>query len=227
MLHILLVEDDVTLSNGIALTLQENQRKFTQCFDVSSAKAQLLVQAFDLIILDINLPDGSGLELCRHIRGSSAVPILFLTANDTELDMVAGLEIGGDDYITKPFSLAVLRARVNALLRRGGPSLAAPITEIGPFRFDFEKMVFAKNNTVIELSKTEQKLLLLLVQNKGQTLSRQVLSERIWPDGLAYVDENALSVAIRRLRRKLEDDPSTPQFIQTVFGIGYTWAVGQ
>lgn len=225
MTRILIVEDDAPLSNGIVLTLQETDRQFTQCFDISSAETQLGKGQFDLIILDINLPDGSGLALCRRIRVFSTVPILFLTANDTELDMVSGLETGGDDYITKPFSLAVLRARVNALLRRGSVSQAQTKIEINAFSFDFEHMSFHKDNSPIELSKTEQKLLYQLVQNKGQVLTREKLSEHIWPDGTEYVDENALSVAVRRLRSKLEDDPSAPQYIQTVFGLGYTWAV--
>jgi DNA-binding response OmpR family regulator len=191
---------------------------------------QVKKQQFDLIILDIHLPDGSGLTFCQDIRKVSDVPILFLTANDTELDMVSGLEAGGDDYVTKPFSLAVLRARVSVLLRRKqGQEASQPLEankiELDSFIFDFEKMTFQKNRVAFELSKTEQKLLYLLVKNKGQTLSREILSERIWAAGTEYVDENALSVVIRRLREKVENDPSNPQFIKTIFGIGYTWAV--
>jgi len=225
MTHILLVEDDVPLSNGIVLTLQENERQFTQCFDISSAKLKFGRQQFDLIILDINLPDGSGLDFCRWIRLSSAVPILFLTANDTELDVVSGLDIGGDDYLTKPFSLAVLRARVAALLRRSSTSSNQTSIRTDRFLFDFERMIYEKDNIAVDLSKTEQKLLSLLVQNKGHTLTREKLSQWIWPDGTEYVDENALSVAVRRLRAKLEDDPSNPKYIKTVYGLGYTWAV--
>jgi DNA-binding response OmpR family regulator len=226
MTHILIVEDDAVLSSGIALTLKENARHFTQCADISSAKATFLTRQFELVILDINLPDGSGLELCRWMRDLSEVPILFLTVNDTEMDIVLGLETGGDDYLTKPFSLAVLRARVSALLRRGGTTAGfSNKIEIDRFSFDFERMIFEKDGVSIELSKTEQRLLFLLVQNKGQTLSREKLSERVWQNGTDYVDENALSVAIRRLRGKLEDDPSAPAYIKTVFGVGYTWAV--
>jgi DNA-binding response OmpR family regulator len=225
MTHILIVEDDAVLSSGIVLVLKENARHFTQCADISSAKAAFLARQFELVILDINLPDGSGLELCRWIRDMSEVPVLFLTANDTEMDIVLGLETGGDDYLTKPFSLAVLRARVSALLRRGGAAGTSSKIEIDRFSFDFERMIFEKDGAPIELSKTEQRLLFLLVQNKGQSLSREKLSERVWQDGTDYVDENALSVAIRRLRGKLEDDPSAPAYIKTVFGVGYTWAV--
>ena len=181
-------------------------------------------QAFDLAILDVNLPDGSGLELLRQIRRSSALPIVLLTANDMETDIVAGLESGADDYITKPFSLAVLRARVNAQLRRGEPARApADRVDLPPFSFDFGRMEFRKNGAPVELSKTEQKLLRLLVENRGQTLTRAVLVDRIWTDGAEYVDENALSVTVKRLRDKLEDVPSKPRYLKTVYGLGYAW----
>jgi DNA-binding response OmpR family regulator len=147
----------------------------------------------------------------------------MLTANDTELDMVTGLNCGADDYVTKPFSLAVLRARIDALSRRGSHSGAKIIA--GDFMFDFETMRFEKNDQAVELSKTEARLLQLLITNKTQTLTRERLLTLIWPDGTEYVDENALSVAVRRLRAKLENDPSNPQFIKTVHGIGYKWAV--
>ena len=130
---------------------------------------------------------------------------------------------GADDYITKPFSLAVLRARVNAQLRR----TAAPsgMVELEPFSFDFDRMEFHKAGRLIELSKTEQKLLRVLVENRGRTLSRSMLVDRVWTDGAEYVDENALSVTVKRLRDKLEDVPSKPRYLKTVYGIGYTWAV--
>ena len=141
-----------------------------------------------------------------------------------EMDVVAGLESGADDYITKPFSLAILRARVNAQLRRGMSAKASCI-EIDGFRFDFDRMEFRKAGQIIELSKTEQKLLRILVENRGQTLPRSTLVDRIWTDGSEYVDENALSVTVKRLRDKLEDTPSSPQHLKTVYGIGYVWAV--
>jgi len=158
------------------------------------------------------------------MRQNSAVPIILLTANDMETDIVAGLESGADDYITKPFSLAVLRARVNAQLRR--TALARPeIVEIGDFTFDFGRMEFRKNGRLIGLSRTEQRLLRLLVENRGCTLSRGTLLDRVWADGGEYVDENALSVTVKRLRDKLEDIPSKPRYLKTVYGIGYTWVV--
>ena len=141
-----------------------------------------------------------------------------------EMDIVNGLESGADDYITKPFSLAILRARVNAQLRRTVPAKSG-IAEIDGLRFDFDRMEFRRAGQAVELSKTEQKLLRLLVENRGQTLSRAVLVDRIWTDSAAYVDENALSVAMKRLRDKLEETPSKPKYLKTVYRIGYTWAV--
>ena len=188
---------------------------------LAQAREALGKGRFDLLLLDVNLPDGSGLELLREVRGQ--VPVILLTANDLETDIVTGLESGAEDYITKPFSLAVLRARVNAQLRRGKRDARV---EVGPFVFDFDRMEFRKDGKALELSKTEQKLLRLLVENRGQTLARGILVDRIWTDGAEYVDENALSVTVKRLRGKLEENPSAPQYLKTVYGIGYTWAGG-
>ena len=152
------------------------------------------------------------------------VPILLLTANDLELDEVAGLESGADDYITKPFSLAVLRARVHAQLRRIG-TIKSSVVSLPPFLFDFERMVYRKNGAVIELSRAEQRLLRVLVENRGHAVSRAALVDWIWTDGGDYVDENALTVTGKRLRSKLEDDPAAPAYLKTVYGIGYSWAV--
>ena len=179
-------------------------------------------RTFDLLILDINLPDGSGLEFCREIRRSSRTPIALLTAKDMELDIVTGLECGADDYITKPFSLMVLRARIRALLRRNVEDQKSEYRD-GVFRFCFDTMEFYKNGRLIELSKTEQRILYLLVFNGGKILTREQLLEWVWPEGTEYVEDNALSVGIRRLRNKLEDISSKPAFIKTVYGKGYMW----
>lgn len=213
-MKILIVEDDKMLNKGIALSLQAEQT--LQAYNIAQAR-ELLDKTVDFIILDVNLPDGSGLDFCSEVRQKSKIPIIFLTANDMELDIVAGLECGADDYITKPFSLAVLRARVNAVLRRK----AEPEENVfrqGTFLFQFDEMLFSVNGVLVELSKTEQKLLKLLVKNQGVTLSRELLIERIWSDGAAFVEGNALSVAVRRLREKLTGAP-----IKTVYGIGYVW----
>lgn len=141
-----------------------------------------------------------------------------------ETDVVTGFELGADDYITKPFSLMVLRARVGVQLKKSRYSLADS-TQLDNFSFSFERMEFIKNGTPIELSKTEQKLLRILINNRGNTVSRDHLIDSIWTDGAEYVGENALSVTIKRLRDKLEDHPSSPQYIKTVYGLGYTWAL--
>ena len=221
---ILLIEDDITLGNGIRLALQNPSLQITLCHTLAESRNVLDQESFDLLILDINLPDGSGLDLLNEVRKTSTVPIILLTANDMEMDIVTGLESGADDYITKPFSLAVLRARVNAQLRRNISAKPA-CTEIDGFQFEFDRMEFRKDGQLIELSKTEQKLLRVLVENRGQTLPRATLVDRIWTDGAEYVDENALSVTMKRLRDKLEDTPSSPQYLKTVYGIGYIWAV--
>lgn len=224
MKKILIIEDDIALSNGIVLALKDNSCTFTQARTLSEAKSEMAKMQFDLGILDINLPDGNGLEFLSNLRKESSLPVILLTANDMETDIVTGLEMGADDYITKPFSLMVLRARVNTQLRKAQTAQLGVI-RIDDFIFSFDKMEFYKNNSPIELSKTEQKLLRILVENKGITLTRTNLVDNVWTDGAEYVDENALSVTIKRLRNKLEDTPSSPQYIKTVYGIGYTWAV--
>lgn len=221
MRRILLVEDDAALGRGVALALRSDGEVELRC-DCASALAAAEEGGYDLAILDVNLPDGNGLDVLKRLREIGSVPVILLTCNDLETDQVAGFELGADDYVTKPFSLAVLRARVNAQLRR---SAREDVFEIDGFRFDFAGMEFRKGGASVELSRTEQKLLRLLVENRGRTLPRALLLERLWPDGAAYVDENALSVAMKRLRDKLEDEPSKPRYLRTVYGVGYQWAV--
>lgn len=213
MARILIVEDDKALNEGIALSFKEHD--LIQTYTMKQAQDRW-DSAIDLIILDINLPDGSGLDFCKEIRSVSSVPIVFLTANDLEIDIVTGLESGADDYITKPFSLMVLRARVNAALRRQISDTA--VYEKDGFVFDFDKMSFSVKGRPVELSKTEQRLLKALTSNVGITLSRETLADKIWQQGEQYIDDNALSVAINRLRSKLPDIP-----VRTVYGIGYVW----
>lgn len=223
MKRILVVEDDPALGEGICLALRSGETEAKLAKNLQMASHALQETRADLVILDVNLPDGSGLDLLKELRRSSALPVILLTANDLETDVVTGLELGADDYITKPFSLAILRARVNTQLRKNTPSSGQ--IEIGHFRFDFDRMEFFRDGQSVELSKTEQKLLRCLVENRGMTLSRQVLVDRVWTDGAEYVDENALSVTIKRLRDKLEKIPSRPEYIKTVYGLGYVWAV--
>lgn len=212
-MKILIIEDDKALNTGIALSLGNDV--ILQAFCLAEAR-NLSDRSVDLIILDINLPDGSGLDFCRELRQTSSLPIIFLTANDMEIDIVTGLETGADDYITKPFSLAVLRARVNAVLRRRQTDNAVFRTD--RYEFDFDNMKFLVDSTPVELSKTEQRLLKIFVQNPGRTLPREMLLDRVWTDNAEFVEENALSVAVKRLRQKITSVP-----IRSVYGIGYVW----
>lgn len=194
--------------------------------NLHSAREQIHSSQYDLILLDINLPDGNGLQFLKEYKRNNSTPIILLTANDMETDIVMGLELGADDYITKPFSLAILRARIHTQLRKQTTYTNTKV-QLDDFHFDFGRMEFYKKNTPIELSKTEQKLLRLLVENKGRILPRETFIDRIWTDAVEYVDENALSVSIKRLRNKLEENPSKPDYIKTIYGVGYTWVVNQ
>ena len=197
----------------------------TLCDTLKKARNILNSKIFDLLILDVNLPDGNGIDLLKEEKEAhSEIPVILLTANDMEIDVVTGLEAGADDYITKPFSLAILRARVNTQLKRSVVK-KENIISTGPYTFDFEHLVYRKNGSLVELSHTEQKLLKILVENRGHAVSRASMVDRIWTDGAEYVDENALTVAVKRLRAKLEDDPAKPVYLKTVYGVGYTWAV--
>ena len=220
MEQFLIVEDDKGLNQGLSKALKSDNRQIISCQDLKTAREQLLCSSVSLVLLDINLPDGCGLDLLREIKENTPdIPVILLTANDTDMDIVEGLEQGADDYITKPFSLSVLRARVNTRLRKQmSIHKNAPI-HIDHFCFDFGTMTFCVGNTKVELSKTEQKLLHLLVENRGRTMTRGDLVARIWTDEAEYVDENALSVTIKRLRDKL----GAQEYIKTVYGIGYSW----
>jgi DNA-binding response OmpR family regulator len=221
---ILILEDDTGLCQGIELALTSDDRTFLRCQTVAAATAGLRDCDPDLLIVDINLPDGSGLDFCARLRAAGrTAPVLMLTANDSELDQVTGFGSGADDYVTKPFSLAVLRARVDALLRRGHYS---PVRLIDGFRFDFEAQRFEKEGRLIDLPRTEARLLRALFTHPGRIMTREQLLRLVWPNGADYVDPNALSVAVRRLRNLLEDEPSQPRYIRTVHGIGYKWVGG-
>ena len=213
--HILIVEDDRALNQGIRLALDQAGRQFTQCHTLREAEEALAARPPQLVILDLNLPDGNGLDLLRRLRAASSLPVLILTANDLEVDQVLGLELGADDYVTKPCSLAVLRARVNNLLRRSRP--AAPVLELPPYVFDFGRMVYTKNGVPLDLSKTEQRLLRLLAEHRGQTLTREQLLDRVW--GYDYFgDVRTVDTHIKSLREHLG---AFRRAIKTVWGVGY------
>lgn len=223
MNRILIVDDDKALCQGIMLALRDEGNELIPCADCQSARAAIAQGSLTLAILDVALPDGTGLQLLQEIKQTLSIPVILLTARDLETDIVLGLESGADDYITKPFSLAVLRARVRTQLRRK-ENTGQPYRQ-DDFDFDFDKMEFYSHHIPIVLSKTEQKLLRILVENAGITLSRAALLERVWSEG--YVDENALSVTMKRLRDKLEPEPSKPKYMKTIYGIGYTWVRGK
>ncbi|MDO5538900.1 MAG: response regulator transcription factor [Eubacteriales bacterium] len=218
---ILIAEDDAGLNEGIRLALKQNDIVFVPAYTLQEAWEFFEAEHPKMVLLDINFPDGNGFDFLWRMRQVSDIPVLVITANDMELDEVKGLTLGADDYITKPFSLMALRARVENIRRRTAKT-GAFLYEKNGCRFDFERLDFRVNGQEITLSAAEQKLLRLFVTHPGQTLQRNVLVEHIWIDGMEYVDENALSVTVSRLRRKLEikgkDSP-----IGTVYGIGYVW----
>lgn len=222
MYHILIVEDDKGLNHGIMLALKEEGTEFYSAYTIGQAKKIRKEKEVDMVLLDVNLPDGSGFDFLQEIRKTSQVPVLIITANDMEIDEVTGLSLGADDYITKPFSLMVLRARVTRMRERMDREKESDVYESERYSFAFEKMCFSVEGEEISLSKTEQKLLRLFVKNPGQTLSRERLVDVIWSDGGRFVDENALSVTVNRLRHKLEGKKGICP-IETVYGLGYVW----
>lgn len=222
--NILIIEDDKKLNDGIRLALQNESFDFFQCRTLSEGRQILQSRRISLVLLDVNLPDGNGIEFVKEIRQKSSVPVIIITVENMEIDIVTGLEAGANDYITKPFSLMVLRARVDVQLRSSKASLSNHII-IDRFDFDFDRMKFFNNGDPIELSKTEQRLLRILCENRGATLKRSYLIDSVWQGDTEYVDEHALTVAVKRLRDKIEEDSQHPRYIKTVYGIGYTWAV--
>ena len=195
---VMVLEDDTDLAEGIELSLQSDELNFVICETIAEARKALEHYSFDLLIFDINLPDGNGLEFCRELKRKIQIPIALLTAKGMEMDIVKGLESGADDYITKPFSLMVLRARIRMLLRRNTTTGEQEYKHY-VFHFRFETKEFYKNGVQIELSKTEQRILYLLISNPNRILTRERLLEWVWPEGTEYVEDNALSVGIRRL----------------------------
>ena len=224
MYKILIVEDDRGLNQGIALALGREDTSFLQAFSAREARELWNREKADMALLDVNLPDGSGYDVLREIRGQSRIPVLLITANDLESDEITGFSLGADDYITKPFGLMALRARVDRMrLRTGGePESKKDDYADSRYHFQFEEMRFYVDGQEIILSKIEQKLLRFFVRNPGQTLTRERLMDVLWGAEAAYVEENALSVAVNRLRRKLEGRAGYRP-IETVYGLGYVW----
>lgn len=220
MRNIMIVEDDKMLNDGIAFNLQIDNYEITSAYNLKQANEKLN-ENIDMIILDVNLPDGNGQDFCSQIRKTSDIPIIFLTACDMEEDIIRGLKLGADDYITKPFSINILKQKIETILRRCNRNTNNTL-KIHEFEFDFENMTVTKNQENITLAPTEYKLLKKLVQSKGQVLTRQALIDAVW-DTEEFVEEHALTVNINRLRSKIEYNPSKPKYIKTVFKMGYTF----
>lgn len=226
MKRILLVEDDLSLIGGLTFAVKK------EGYEVEVARTSLEADAlwcdgkYALVILDVSLPDGSGFDLCKRMRLTSKVPIMFLTAADEETDMIMGLDIGGDDYITKPFKLAVFLSRVNALLRRSSNfSQETFRLNSNGIRVELTKGEVYKEGGLIELTASEYKLLCLFMENPNQVLSPEQILNRLWDCNENYIDNNTLTVYIRRLRTKVEDDAGKPERIVTVRRMGYKWNV--
>ncbi len=220
MANILILEDEKVLSDGIRISLEKDGHTVSQAFCCRDAEVRI-EKAFDLYLLDIRLPDGSGLDICREIRKRHTAPVVFLTANDTESDMLRGFAVGCDDYIAKPFSLAVLTKKVAAVLRLAGEAQNRKLFRHKDLTVDYDKMTATVDGRDCNLTATEYRLLEYMVRNSGKVLTRSMLLENIWDIDGDFIDENTLSVHIRRLRGKLERDAKNPEYIKTVFGIGY------
>ncbi|MBH5317706.1 response regulator transcription factor [Paenibacillus sp. GSMTC-2017] len=223
-MKILLVEDDKTIGSGLEYSLQQDQFTTVICYDVASAKKVLAdeLDQFALCLFDLSLPDGSGYELCKLVKDRSDIPVIFLTAIDEEVNVVMGLDMGADDYITKPFRIRELLSRIKSVLRRyqKQPQTKA-IIEVENVRINTLEGKVYKQDDEILLTALEYRLLLIFANHIGQVLSRNQLLERIWDVAGDFVNDNTLTVYIKRLREKLEDNPQNPKIIKTVRGLGY------
>ncbi|MGV3025271.1 response regulator transcription factor [Clostridium thermobutyricum] len=224
-MRILLVEDDRPVSIGIEYSLKKEGFEVVLAFSVEEGKKAIDNEKIDIALLDITLPDGDGYELCTYIKNkNNNIGLIFVTACDEECNVVLGLDLGGDDYITKPIRIRELISRINAISRRKGKlSVESNFNLIGGLKIDKLSHTVFKNSTEITLTKGEYKLMMLLLENKGQTIERGRLLEKLWDIDGDFVDANTLNVYIRRLREKIEDDLKNPKYIITVRGIGYRW----
>jgi DNA-binding response OmpR family regulator len=223
--RILLVDDERSVQTLLAYPLRKEGFEVVAAHDGQEALDRAREQSFDLIVLDVMMPRVDGFEVCRQLRARSAVPIIMLTAKDEEFDTVLGLELGADDYITKPFSVREFRSRIKAVLRRAeragpGPGDEEPPLEIDGLRIDFDKRAVAVRGDSVKLTYVEFEVLAILARNPGRVFSRTMLLERIWGDA-AYRDPRTIDVHIRHLREKLERDSSQPEFLLTDRGFGY------
>lgn len=225
MEKILYVEDDLSLIDGLKYTLETSGYLVDNAQTVRQALTLYQNNQYDLLLLDVTLPDGTGFDICREVRNTSIIPIIFLTASDQEVSIVRGLDMGGDDYITKPFRLNELLSRMKALLRRTTQFSRAEVLEANGIKVDLTERLVWKDNELLDLPLVEYKLLCLFLQNPNHLLSREMILDRLWDGNGNYVDDNTLSVYIRRLRNKIEKTPNAPEFLLTERGFGYKWVV--
>ncbi len=219
---ILFVEDDKVIASGLCYSLTQEGYSVTHCLNVESAKAQIEENNFDLAILDLALPDGSGYDICKMIKSKKDIPVIFLTAIDDEVNVVMGLDMGADDYITKPFRIRELLSRIKSVLRRYGKTESQnALIEFSDIKIDTAQAKVYKGEQEVILTSLEYRLLLIFANNEGQVLSRGQLLESLWDFAGDFVNDNTLTVYIKRLREKIEDDSQNPTIIKTVRGIGY------
>ena len=224
MTNILMVEDDSTIAFGVKYALEQEGFNVDICKDLESSRENIEKKEYDIILLDVMLPDGNGYDLCKEIRNTQDTPIIFLTACDEEVNIVMGLDIGGDDYMTKPFRVRELISRIKAVLRRRGKSNESKkVLKFGNLSIHTLEARVYKNGEEVFLTSVEYKLLLILIQNKNTVLSRSQILEKLWDVTYDFVNDNTLTVYIKRLREKVEDDSTDPQHIITVRGLGYKW----
>lgn len=226
MTRIFLLEDDLSLVSGLSFALHKQGYDLSVARTISEARSLWTDGTYDLLILDVSLPDGSGFDFCRRVRQGSSVPILFLTASDEETSVIMGLDIGGDDYITKPFKLGILLSRIHALLRRAqdAGSTEAELASNGIRILPLQAQVY-KHGALLDLTAAEYRLLCLFMQHPNIVLTKEQILSRLWDCDASFVDDNTLTVYIRRLRMKIEDNPSEPRLLVTVRRMGYKWSV--
>ncbi|MGI6153624.1 MAG: response regulator transcription factor [Christensenellaceae bacterium] len=217
---ILIVEDDSTLLSALQYNLEAEGYAATCAADAHEAREKLVQAEYALVVMDVNLPDGSGFDLCRELRSKSDTPVVFLTANDLEQDMLRAYELGADDYITKPFSLEIFLKKVAAMLKRAAIKPQEVYSD-GCLFADFTKMDVRLNNEAVALTPLEFRILKTLIKNPGAVLTRQVLLEKLWDTEENFVDEHALTAGMSRLRGKIEQDGN--KYIKTIYGMGYMW----
>lgn len=226
MSRILLLEDDFSLIDGLSFSLKKQGFDIDVARTVKEAETLFSNGEYDLLILDLSLPDGTGFEVCRSVRRTSKVPIIFLTASDEEVNITMGLDIGGDDYITKPFKLSVLISRIHALLRRANDFMTVePEIASNGIRISLLQGQAYRDDNLLNLTPAEYKLLCLFMQNPDHVLTKDMILEKLWDGHGNYVDDNTLAVYIRRLRMKIEQDPNHPQILLTIRGLGYKWSI--